>query len=164
MTRKKMAVSKKLGGAVEEILTAVRLIASYANEAKEVEKFEKLAGDVKRISHDQEVWLSITIGIFKTVIFLYYVYSFYLASIYVEKQYGNPCNHFKTYTIGELLTVFVSFMTGVMMIFGLTPNVQAVIKARTVGKSIFDVIERVPEIRDHENCSDNFEVTREISF
>jgi ATP-binding cassette, subfamily B (MDR/TAP), member 1 len=43
MTKKKMVVVKKLGGTIEEILTAVRLIASYANENIEAEKFKKLA-------------------------------------------------------------------------------------------------------------------------
>jgi ABC-type multidrug transport system fused ATPase/permease subunit len=55
-------------------------------------------------------------------------------------------------------------MTGMLMIFGLTPNIQAIIKARVVGKEIFDVIDRVPEIRDHENCTDNFEIKREVTF
>jgi ABC-type multidrug transport system fused ATPase/permease subunit len=55
-------------------------------------------------------------------------------------------------------------MTGMLMIFGLTPNIQALIKARVVGKVIFDVIDRVPEIRDHEDCTDNFDVKREITF
>ncbi len=164
MTKKKMAAVKKLGGCIEEILTAVRLIASYANEEIEAEKFRKLAAVVRDVTHDQEFWLALTIGVFKFVIFLYYVYSIYIASIYLEKGYGNPCNDYKTYETGTLLTIFISFMTGMLMIFGLTPNIQAIIKARVVGKAIFDVIDRVPEIRDHEGCSNNFEVKKEITF
>jgi hypothetical protein len=38
-----MVVVKKLCGVVEESLTAVRLIASFANEQKEVDKFVKLS-------------------------------------------------------------------------------------------------------------------------
>jgi ABC-type multidrug transport system fused ATPase/permease subunit len=55
-------------------------------------------------------------------------------------------------------------MTGMMMIFGLTPNIQAMVKARVVGKSIFDVIDRVPEIIDHDKCVSTFEVTDSITF
>ena len=55
-------------------------------------------------------------------------------------------------------------MTGMMMIFGLAPNMQALIKAKVVGRSIFDVIERVPEIRDHDKCSDKFEIKDHIRF
>jgi len=164
MTKKKMAAVKKLGGVIEEILTAVRLIASYANEDIEAEKFKKLAAVVRDLTQSQEFWLALTIGVFKFVIFLYYVYSFYIASIYLEKGYGNPCDNYKTYHTGTLLTIFISFMTGMLMIFGLTPNIQAIIKARVVGKEIFDVIDRVPEIRDHENCTDNFEIKREVTF
>ena len=50
LTKKKMLVVKKLGGTIEEILTAVRLIASYANENIEAEKFKKLAEAVRDIS------------------------------------------------------------------------------------------------------------------
>ena len=42
----KMGTVKKMAGVVEESLFAIRLIASFANEEKEVEKFEKLASNV----------------------------------------------------------------------------------------------------------------------
>ena len=51
MTREKIKVVKKLGGVIEEILTAVRLIASYANENIEAEKFRKLANEVRKVTH-----------------------------------------------------------------------------------------------------------------
>ena len=118
-----MKAVKKLGGVIEEILTAVRLIASYANENIEAEKFRKLSADVRDVTHSQEFWLALTIGIFKFVIFLYYVYAIYIASIYLEKGYGNPNYGYKKYDTGVLLTIFISFMTGMLMIFGLTPNI-----------------------------------------
>lgn len=37
-------------------------------------------------------------------------------------------------------------------------------KAKVVGHMIFDVIDRVPEIRDHEESGDKFEVTEGINF
>lgn len=67
------------------------------------------------------------VGIFKLFIFGYYVYSFYLGTIYIDKQMQNPCDHYNVYDTGKLLSVLVSFMTGMMMIFGLTPNIQALI-------------------------------------
>ena len=51
-------------------------------------------------------------------------------------------------------------MTGMMQLFGLTPNIQALIKAKVVGKTIFDVIDRVPEIKDHEGCITSFQVEK----
>jgi ATP-binding cassette, subfamily B (MDR/TAP), member 1 len=104
------------------------------------------------------------VGLFKFFIFGYYVYSFYLATIYIEKGYTNPSNDYIKYDTGKLLSVLVSFMTGMMMIFGLTPNIQALMQAKVVGKSIFDVIDRVPLIKDHENCATSFEVRTSINF
>jgi hypothetical protein len=40
-------------------------------------------------------------------------------------------------------------MIGMVNVIGLTPNLQAVIKAKVIGKTIFDVIDRVPEIKDN---------------
>ena len=79
----KMAIVKQLGGVVEESLSAIRLIASFANEKKEEEKFYKLAKETQAVAHNQEFWGSFVIGIFKMFIFGYYVYSFYIASIYI---------------------------------------------------------------------------------
>ena len=118
-----MAIMKKLGGVVEESLTAIRLIASFANEDKEVKKFVNLATEVKTVAHSQEFWSAFIVGAFKMFIFLYYVYSFYIASVYMQKGYGNPSKNYTTYDVGGLLSVLVSFMTGMMMIFGLTPNI-----------------------------------------
>lgn len=42
-----MMVVKKLCGVVEESLTAVKLIASFANEDKEVRKFTELSDKVR---------------------------------------------------------------------------------------------------------------------
>ncbi len=52
VTAEKMAVMKKLGGVIEESLTAIRLIASFANEKKETEKFRKLSENVKTVAHN----------------------------------------------------------------------------------------------------------------
>ena len=104
------------------------------------------------------------IGAFKMFIFGYFCYSFYVATYFIQNKVGNPCNGYKPYNTGELLSVLISFNMGMMMLFGLTPNMQAMIKAKVVGYAIFDVIDRVPEIRDHENCTEKFEVKRSISF
>jgi ATP-binding cassette subfamily B (MDR/TAP) protein 1 len=92
------------------------------------------------------------------------VFSFYIASIYMEKGMKNPCDNYKKYDTGGLLAVLVSFMTGMMQIFGLTPNIQALVQAKVVGKTIFDVIDRVPEIKDHTGCVSSFNVSQGISF
>lgn len=61
------------------------------------------------------------------LVYGYYAYSFYIGTIYIKKAYANPSKDFKDYDTGQLLSVLVAFMTGMMQIFGLTPNVQALV-------------------------------------
>jgi ABC-type multidrug transport system fused ATPase/permease subunit len=49
----KMGVIKKLGGVVEESLTAIRLIASFANEEREERRFNELSEQVCQVAKKQ---------------------------------------------------------------------------------------------------------------
>lgn len=160
----KMVVVKKMCGVVEESLTAIRLITSFANEKKEEDKFRALAEQTCEVAKHQQFWSAFVFGIFRMMIFGYYCYSFFLATIFIEKGRLNPSNNYEKYNTGQLLAVLIAFMTGMMMLFGIAPNMQALIKAKVVGHTIFDVIDRVPLIKDHEKSVNSFEVTREIKF
>ena len=79
----KMTAMKKLGGAIEESLTAVKLISSFAQEKKELDKFSKLADDVRRVVQKSEVYVAAFIGAFRFGIFGFYIYSFGIATLYI---------------------------------------------------------------------------------
>jgi ABC-type multidrug transport system fused ATPase/permease subunit len=129
----KIGVVKKMSGAVEESLSAIRLIASFANEEKEEKKFMNLSSKVLEIAQKSQFWSAMMIGAFKMFIFGYFCYAFYIATFFIQNKVGNPSNHYKPYNTGELLSVLISFNMGMMMLFGLTPNMQAMIKAKVVG-------------------------------
>jgi len=118
----KIACTRKMGGVVEESLSAIRLITSFANEDKELNKFEKLADEVRSISHRSEYWLAAMVGMFRFVIFGFYAYAFWIATVYIENKRVNP-NTGKLYTTGELLNILVALMSGVSLLFGLNPNI-----------------------------------------
>lgn len=63
------------------------------------------------------------VGFFKMCIFGYYCYSLYIGSIFVGGGRANPSNNYKKYDVGQILSVLISFMMGMMMLFGLTPNI-----------------------------------------
>jgi len=111
-----------MGGVVEESLSAIRLITSFANEDKEIKKFDTLANEVREISHRSEYWLAAMIGIFRFVIFGFYAYSFWIATVYIEKKKVNP-NTGELYTTGDLLCILVALMSGISLLFGLNPNI-----------------------------------------
>lgn len=56
-------------------------------------------------------------GFLKLLIFGYYVYSFYIGTIYIEKGMPNPCKGGSTYTVADLLSALIALMTGMMMVF-----------------------------------------------
>lgn len=144
-----------MGGVVEESLGAIRLITSFANEDKELVKFDKLADEVRHIAHRSEYWLAAFVGLFRLLIFGFYTYAFWIATVYIEDRKNDP-NTGKTYRVGDLLSVMMAMMTGMALLFGLNPNIQAIVKAKVVGTMIFEVIDRKPAIRDHEKCVDSF--------
>ena len=88
-----------------------------------MKKFERLALETKRIAHKTEVLVAVVVGLFKGFLFGYYVYSIYIGTIYIRSEMPNPSNDYKLYTTGDLLAVFIALMTGMMMIFSMTPNV-----------------------------------------
>lgn len=58
----------------------------------------------------------------------------------------------------------MGLMMGVMVALGLIPNIQAIAKAKVVGKKIFDVIDRVPTIRDEEGSITKVDLNHKIKF
>jgi hypothetical protein len=50
----------------------------------------------------------------------------------------------KEFDSGIILTVLMGLMMGIMTLMSLTPNIQALVKAKVVGFKIFEVIDRVP--------------------
>lgn len=51
-----------------------------------------------------------------------------------------------------------------MCLISALPNVQAIVSAKTLGVLIFDVIERVPLVRNGPNPSQNMNLTNAINF
>lgn len=77
----------------------------------------------------------------------FYVYAFYIATYLVK----NKSLNFSTgepYSAGEILTVMVALMTGLSMFLTSFPNIQSIIKAKVIGRIVFDVIDRQPAIQD----------------
>ena len=65
---------------------------------------------------------------------------------------------------GTLLATLMGLMMGIMMAMALTPNIQAVAKARVVGRKVFDVIDRVPLIKDKEDAITSYTLDDKITF
>jgi len=103
------------------------------------------------------------IGVFRLAIFGFYCFSFWIATVYIDQKMVNP-NTGSLYTVGDLLSVLVSLMTGMTMVFGLNPNVQALVRAKVVGRMVFEVIDRKALISDNEVSIKSFNISDKIRF
>ena len=110
-------------------------------------KFEKLANETRLVAQKTEICVAGFIGAFRFGIFGFYCYSFWVGTYYIQYGKMNPCTG-KQYSTGDILSVLVSVMTGMMMLFTIAPNMAAIVKAKLVGKQVFEVIDRIPEIKD----------------
>jgi ABC-type multidrug transport system fused ATPase/permease subunit len=158
----KITVLKELGGITEEILSSIKLITSFSNEEKEIEKFVKQANVVRNSTYKHEVLSSSFMGLIRFMIFSFYVYAFWIGTVFIKNEIKNFDG--KPYTTGTILTVLMALITGIITVMSLTPNIQAVFRAKVVGKAIYDVIDREPAIRDSEKCLKNFDLNTGIYF
>lgn len=52
------------------------------------------------------------------------------------------------YRTSEVLSVIIALITGFMTLIAAIPNIQAVLQVKVIGKLIFDVIDRTPELKE----------------
>ena len=100
------------------------------------------------------------VAIMKFAIFSFYTFSFYVGSLYIQYQKVNKDGNL--YTAQDVLTVLIALITGFLSLIAALPNIQAVQSAKIVGKTIFDVIDRVPKISGGDKQS--FNLSHSIDF
>ena len=143
----KLNVIKHLGGIAEETLTAIKVVASFGREERELRKFAKWSRRTQRVAKKQTFLMSFMVGIIKFAIFCFYVYSLYLGSYFVQTERVNSKTG-EPYNQKDVLSVLIALITGFVGVIAALPNIQSLLQAKTFGRLVFDVIERTPEIRN----------------
>ena len=144
-TMDKVEVIKHLGGISEETLTAIKVVASFGREDRELRKFSQYARRTQRVAKKSTFMMSFMVGIMKFSIYGFYVYSFYIGSHFVQNQTINSKTG-EPYSQKDVLSVLIALFTGFVGLIAALPNVQSLIAAKTLGALIFKVIEREPKI------------------
>ena len=83
-TIQKLNVIKSLGGLAEETLTAIKVVAGFGREDREVRKFAKMSRRTRTVAKRYTFIYSFMVGIMKFAIFAFYAYSFYIGSTFIE--------------------------------------------------------------------------------
>ena len=109
-----------MGGLIEETLSAAKLVISFANEDKEIEKFINKAMAVQKSSQKAEVSIAIFTALIRFMIFGFYVYSFWIGTEFIRDKRNNVDG--EPYTAGTILITLLALITGMLLIMQLTPN------------------------------------------
>ena len=70
-----------------------------------------------------------------------------MATYFIQKEVVNPITN-EAYQISEIVAVNIMMIISIMQVLSLVPNFTAVSYSGTVGRIIFEVIERNPKIRN----------------
>jgi ABC-type multidrug transport system fused ATPase/permease subunit len=122
-----------------------------------------MAAHVKDIAQAQGIWTSAFLGILRLMIYGFYTFAFYVGSRLVQHQ-RYDARAKQDYNAGLILSVLFSLFMGFIMLASLTPAIQAITRAKTIGTSVFDVLDRKPAIRDNSNALKSFELKDKIRF
>ena len=140
-------------------------MSGFGREDREAEKFRRMSHETTTVSKKFTFMYSFMVGIMKFAIFGFYAYSLYIGSLYVGEQTINSKTG-EPYNQKDVLSVVIALITGFVGLIAALPNVQSLVAAKTLGALIFQVIERVPEIRNHDKTlrGIGIQLTKSIEF
>lgn len=73
-----------MGGAVSETLYAIKVVASFGREGRELDKFIKWSEKTREVGRRYQRRYSFMVAVMKLAIFSFYTFAFYIGSIYIE--------------------------------------------------------------------------------
>ena len=161
-----MGQNAKLGKYTEEQMSAIKLVIAFGREDHSLECYEKIAKETKDISISSGISISFLQGLFLMMIFGAAIYAWSFGGLLVQLEFINPTTG-KEYVVGDIIVVYYSILYGVMQLFSLMPAIPSLARISIVGKEIFDVIERDPQIGSHaeaENTVESIEIGEGITF
>ncbi|KAL1777610.1 multidrug resistance protein 1 isoform X2, partial [Sigmodon hispidus] len=136
-TNKELQSYAKAGAVAEEVLAAIRTVIAFGGQKKELERYNKNLEEAKIVGIKKAITANISIGIAYLLVYAAYALAFW---------YGTSLVLSNEYSIGQVLTVFFSILTGTFSIGHLAPNIEAFANARGAAYDIFKIIDNEPSI------------------
>lgn len=109
----KMKATQKLDNLALEHLSAYRVIASFAQESNFVNKYVKAAQQVKKVAADSNLKSAMVFGIYRSAIFGFFLYSFYVATYFMQRKVVNPITN-EAYAVEEIVAVNIAMIIAFM--------------------------------------------------
>ncbi|KAL6034359.1 hypothetical protein STEG23_030527, partial [Scotinomys teguina] len=136
-TNKELQAYAKAGAVAEEVLSAIRTVIAFGGQKKELERYDKNLEEAKNVGIKKAITANISIGIAYLLVYASYALAFW---------YGTSLVLSNEYSVGQVLTVFFSILTGTFSIGHLAPNIEAFANARGAAYEIFKIIDNEPNI------------------
>lgn len=138
LTGKELEAYAKAGAVADEVLSAIRTVAAFGGENKEVKRYEKNLLFAQRWGIRKGMIMGFFSGYMWFIIFLCYALAFWYGSKLVLDD--------KEYSPGNLLQVFFGVLVGALSLGQASPCLEAFASGRGAATNIFETIDREPTI------------------
>uniref|UniRef100_A0A9J7YWV4 ATP-binding cassette, sub-family B (MDR/TAP), member 11a n=1 Tax=Cyprinus carpio carpio TaxID=630221 RepID=A0A9J7YWV4_CYPCA len=136
LTGRELKAYAKAGAVADEVLSSLRTVAAFGGEHKEAERYDRNLVEAQAWGIKKGAIIGVFQGYLWCIIFLCYALAFWYGSKLVIET--------KELTPGGL--VFFGVLMGAMNLGQASPCLEAFASGRAAAKSIFDTIDREPEI------------------
>ncbi|XP_073702287.1 bile salt export pump [Garra rufa] len=138
LTGRELKAYAKAGAVADEVLSSIRTVAAFGGENKEAERYDRNLVEAQAWGIKKGVIIGVFQGYLWCIIFLCYALAFWYGSKLVIET--------RELTAGGLVQVFFGVLMGAMNLGQASPCLEAFASGRAAAKSIFDTIDREPEI------------------
>ena len=88
LLKKKMKIkldqTKELGGHTEEILSAIKLVVSFAQEDHAIKKYDKIAEETMKVAKKASMQQALMTGLFLILMFGFFLFSYVVGGFLIE--------------------------------------------------------------------------------
>ncbi|XP_073710881.1 bile salt export pump isoform X1 [Misgurnus anguillicaudatus] len=138
LTGRELKAYAKAGAVADEVLSSIRTVAAFGGEDKETERYDKNLVEAQAWGIKKGAIIGVFQGYLWCIIFLCYALAFWYGSkLVIETKELSP---------GGLVQVFFGVLMGAMNLGQASPCLEAFASGRAAAKSIFETIDREPEI------------------
>ena len=160
---KKMMTDAKIGGFIEETLSAMKLIISFGREDERLKEFEDLSLDTYKQNKKTAAATGGIGAIFLAIAIGQSFFSWFICGFFFEYQLKNPYTGEVT-TLEEIFACYQSLLFGLMQLLAVTNLIASYYRLRIVGKIVTDLIEREPKIQSPKDAIKDIVINKGITF
>uniref|UniRef100_A0AAQ5Z596 ATP-binding cassette, sub-family B (MDR/TAP), member 11a n=1 Tax=Amphiprion ocellaris TaxID=80972 RepID=A0AAQ5Z596_AMPOC len=138
LTGRELKAYAKAGAVADEVLSSIRTVAAFGGEEKEAERYDRNLVEAQTWGVKKGTIIGVFQGYLWCIIFLCYALAFWFGSkLVIDTKELSP---------GGLIQVFFGVLMAAMNLGQASPCLEAFASGRAAAKSIFDTIDREPEI------------------